>query len=74
MAITKEEVLNKLDINVQVPKMEVVRRVSFFEDGVEITRDHTETLYTFKNEEHIVSESQLVQDIWALISGSDFVS
>lgn len=70
MAITKEEVLNKLDINVQVPKMEVVRRVSFLEDGVEITRDHTEILYTFNNEHHIVSESQLVQDIWELISGS----
>jgi len=70
MAITKEEVLNKLDINVQIPKIEVVRRVSFLEDSVEITRDHTETVYTLKNEHHIVSESQLVQDIWALVSSS----
>jgi hypothetical protein len=70
MAITKEQVLNKLDINVQVPSIEVVHRVSFYEDGVEINRDHTSTIYSRKNEHLIVSQSQLVQDIWTLVSGS----
>jgi hypothetical protein len=73
MAITKEEYLNRLDINVQNPHIEVVKRVSFFEDGTEINRDHVEALYSKKNQHLIVSESQLVQDIWALVSGSEFV-
>ena len=70
MAITKEQVLNKLDINIQVPSIEVVHRVSFYEDDVEINRDHTSTIYSQKNEHLIVSQSQLVQDIWTLVSGS----
>ena len=74
MAIEKEEYLNKLDINVQNPQIEVVRRVSFIEDGVEIKRDHISTMYRSNNEHHIVSESQLVQDIWNMVSGSIFVS
>ena len=71
MAITKELVLNKLDINVQNPTITVVHRVSFMEDGEEINRTHVETLYSFKNEESLfVSESQLVQDIWTEVSRS----
>ena len=73
MAITKEQYLNKLDINVQSPSIEVVHRVSFFEDDTEISRDHISTIFTHKNEHLIVSQSQLVQDIWALVSGSEFV-
>jgi dolichyl-phosphate-mannose--protein O-mannosyl transferase len=73
MAITKEEYLNRLEINVQSPQLEVVRRVSFMEDGVELNRTHVSTNYNLKNEHLIVSESQLVQDIWALVSGSEFV-
>jgi len=73
MAVVKEEYLNRIDINVQNPHLEVVNRVSFIEDGVEISRDHTHTLYSMKNEHLIASQSQLVQDIWALVSGSEFV-
>ena len=51
MAITKEIVLNKLDINLQNPSIEVVKRVSFYEDGEEINRTHNEVVYSFKNEE-----------------------
>jgi len=71
MAIEKEIVLNKLGINVQTPHIEIVKRVSFIEDGVEVNRTHTEVIYTFKDEEHIfVSESQFVQDIWMEVSRS----
>lgn len=71
MAITKELVLNKLDINVQNPTITVVHRISFMEDGVEINRTHSETLYSFKNEESLfVSESQFVQNIWTEVSRS----
>jgi len=71
MAITKEVILNKLDINVQTPHIEVVKRVSFYEDGEEINRNHTQTLYTFANEESLfVSESQFVQDVWTMVSAS----
>lgn len=73
MAIRKEEYLNKLDINVQTPFIEVVKRVSFYEDDVEINRTHTHKTYSKKNGHEIVSESQLVQDIWALVSGSSHV-
>ena len=71
MAIVKEVVLNKLDINVQNPNIEVVKRISFIEDGEEINRTHNEMLYSFKNEEHLfASESQFVQDIWTEVSRS----
>ena len=70
MAITKEEYLNRIDINVQNPHIEVVKRVSFYEDGVEITREHTETLYSMKNEHEIASQSQFIQDIWNHVSSS----
>jgi hypothetical protein len=71
MAITKQIVLNKLDINVQTPHIEIVNRISFMENGEEVNRTHTQTMYTFKNEEHLfVSESQFVQDIWKMVSGS----
>lgn len=71
MAIIKEVVLNKLDINVQNPNIEVVKRISFFEDGEEINRTHTEVLYSFKNEEHLfASESQFIQDVWTQVSSS----
>ena len=73
MAIRKEEYLNKLDINVQTPFIEVVKRVSFYEDDEEISRNHTHKTYSNKNGHLIVSESQLVQDIWALVSGSSHV-
>jgi hypothetical protein len=70
MAITKEEHLNRIDINVQNPHIEIIKRVSFYEDGVEITREHTETLYTMKNQHEIASQSQFVQGIWAYVSSS----
>jgi hypothetical protein len=71
MAITKEIVLNKLDINVQNPSIEVVKRVSFFEDGEEINRTHSEVRYDFLNESSLyVSESQFVQDTWTFVSAS----
>lgn len=71
MAITKEIVLNKLDINVQNPTIEVVKRVSFYEDEVELNRTHTSTMYSFKNEVDLyVSESQFIQDIWTKVSAS----
>lgn len=71
MAITKEIVLNKLDINVQNPSIEVVKRISFFEDGEEINRTHNELRYDFLNENILyVSESQFVQDIWTQVSSS----
>lgn len=73
MAITKEEYLNRIDINVQNPHLEVVKRVSFYEDGVEINRDHIHVLYSKKNEDEIAQQHQLIQDIWALVSGSEFV-
>jgi hypothetical protein len=73
MAIERQTFLNKLDINVQNPSITVVNRVSYYEDGEEINRNHTETIYSTTNAEEIVSESQLVQDIWALVSGSEFV-
>ena len=34
MALEKLVVLNKLEINVQNPSIDVVKRVSFMEDGV----------------------------------------
>ena len=71
MAIEKEIVLNKLDINLQTPHIEVVKRISFIEDGEEINRTHTQHVYTFKDEEHLfVSESQFVQGIWTEVSRS----
>ena len=73
MALEKLVVLNKLEINVQNPSIDVVKRVSFMEDGVELNRTHVSTNYNLKNEHLIVSESQLVQDIWAMVSGSEFV-
>lgn len=73
MAIRKEEYLNKLEINVQTPYIEVVKRVSFYEDDVEISRTHIHNTYSKKSGHEITSESQLVQDIWALVSGSSHV-
>lgn len=71
MAIEKEIVLNKLDINVQNPSVEIVKRISFLENGEEINRTHIHALYQFKNEEHLfASESQFVQDIWTEVSRS----
>jgi hypothetical protein len=71
MAIEKEIVLNKLDVNVQNPSMEVVKRVSFIEDGEEINRSHTHTFYQFNNEDHLyASESVFIQTIWTDVSSS----
>ena len=71
MAIEKEIVLNKLGINIQTPHIEIVKRISFIEDGVEVNRTHTEVIYTFKDEEVLfASESQFVQDIWTQVSAS----
>lgn len=71
MAIEKEVVLNKLDVNVQNPSVEVVKRISFLENGEEINRIHTHTLYQFKNEEHLfASESVFIQNMWRMVSGS----
>jgi hypothetical protein len=71
MAIEKEIVLNKLDVNVQNPSMEIVKRVSFIEDGEEINRNHTHTLYQFNNEDHLyASESVFIQSIWTEVSSS----
>jgi hypothetical protein len=71
MAIEKEIVLNKLEINVNTPHIEVVKRVSFVEAGEEISRTHTDFLYTFENEEHLfASESVFIQGIWNDVSSS----
>ena len=71
MAIEKEIVLNKLEINVNTPHIEVVKRVSFVEGGEEISRTHTDFLYTFENEEHLfASESVFIQNMWTDISSS----
>jgi hypothetical protein len=71
MAIEKEIVLNKLEINVNTPHIEVVKRVSFVEAGEEISRTHTDFLYTFENEEHLfASESVFIQSIWNDVSSS----
>ena len=53
MAIEKEIVLNKLEINVNTPHLEVIKRISFIEDVVEINRNHTSTFYQFDNEAHL---------------------
>ena len=71
MAIEKQIVLNKLDINVQNPTIEVVKRISFVEDGVELNRTHNNTMYSFKNEEHLfASESVFIQNVWTMVSAS----
>jgi hypothetical protein len=71
MAIEKEIVLNKLEINVNTPHIEVVKRVSFIEGGEEISRTHTDFLYTFDNDEHLfASESVFIQGIWNDVSAS----
>ena len=71
MAIEKEIVLNKLEINVNTPHIEVVKRVSFVEAGEEISRTHTYFLYTFENEEHLfASESVFIQSILNDVSSS----
>ena len=71
MAITKQIVLNKLSINIQTPHIEIVKRVSIIEDGVEVNRTHTEIIYTFKDEEQLfASESQFIQNIWTDVSAS----
>lgn len=68
--LDKQEILNKVELNVQNGIMDVVYRVSFYEDGEEIHRDHITRNYSFENEHEIVSQSQLVQNIWGLLSGS----
>lgn len=71
MAIEKEIVLNKLEINVNTPHIEVVKRVSFIEAGEELSRNHTHMVYTFANEtELIASESVFIQGIWNNLSSS----
>jgi hypothetical protein len=71
MAIEKQIFLNKLDINVQNPSIEVVKRVSFYDNGEEMSRTHTSTIYQFVNEEHLfASESQFVKDAWTMVSAS----
>jgi|SaaInl5LU_22_DNA_1037371.scaffolds.fasta_scaffold45703_3 hypothetical protein len=71
MAITQKIVLNKLDINVQNPSMEVVKRVSFYEGEEELNRTHISIIYSFENEENLyVSESQYIQDTWTFVSAS----
>tara|TARA_B110000259_G_scaffold120306_1_gene136744 strand:+ start:532 stop:675 length:144 start_codon:yes stop_codon:yes gene_type:complete len=47
MAIVKEVVLNKLDVNVNQPHIEVVKRVSFMENGEELSRNHTILIMIF---------------------------
>lgn len=71
MAIEKEIVLNKLEVNVNTPHLEVIKRISFIEDGVEINRNHTSTFYQFDNETHLyASESAFIQTIWSEVSSS----
>jgi hypothetical protein len=71
MAIESQTILNKLDINLQNPSIEVVKRVSFYQNGEEINRTHTSNYYQFKNEEHLfASESQFIQSIWTDVSAS----
>ena len=74
MAIVKEIVLNKLDVNVNQPHIEVVKRVSFMENGEELSRNHTHTHYDFLNEADLyASESVFIQSVWENVSGS-FIS
>ena len=71
MAIEKQTFLNKLDINVQNPSIEVVKRVSFYDNGEEISRTHSSIVYQFVNEDHLfASESQFVKDTWMMVSSS----
>jgi hypothetical protein len=71
MAIEKEIVLNKLDVNVQNPSIEVVKRISFIENGEEINRNHTHTFYDSANSEHLIaSESLFIQGVWNNLSSS----
>ena len=55
MALEKLVVLNKLEINVQNPSIDVVKRVSFMEDGVEISRRHEDVHYDGFNEAHLIA-------------------
>lgn len=68
--LDKTEILNKIEMNVQNATMEVVHRVSFYENGEEINRDHVSRHYSFDNENEIVSQSQLIKDMWGILSGS----
>lgn len=71
MAIEKIVVLNALEINVQNPSMDVVKRISIMEDGVEISRRHENIHYDSFNEAHLIaSESAFIIDTWNNVSSS----
>jgi len=71
MAIEKVVVLNALEINVQNPSMDVVKRISFMEDGAEISRKHENIHYDSFNEAHLIaSESAFIIETWNHISSS----
>ena len=71
MALEKIVVLNKIEINVQNPSLDVVKGVSFMEDGVEISRDHLDTHYDGFNEADLyASESVFIQGVWNNVSSS----
>ena len=71
MALEKIVVLNKLEMNVQNPSLGIIKRVSFMEDGVEISRDHLEFFYDEVNEADLyASESVFIQEAWNHVSSS----
>ena len=71
MALEKVVVLNALEINVQNPSIDVVKRISFMEDGVEISRKHEDVHYDSFNEVHLIdSESAFVIEAWNHVSSS----
>jgi len=71
MAIEKVIVLNKLEINVQNPSIDVCKRISFMEDGVEISRQHEDIHYdSFNEADLIASESAFVLEAWNHVSSS----
>ena len=71
MALEKVVVLNALEINVQNPSIDVVKRISFLENGIEISRKHEDIHYDSFNEEHLIaSESAFVIEAWNHVSSS----
>ena len=71
MALEKIVVLNALEINVQNPSIDVVKRISFMENGIEISRKHEDVHYDSFNEAHLIaSESAFVIESWNHVSSS----
>ena len=72
MAIEKIVVLNALEINVQNPSMDVVKRISIMEDGVEISRGFSRHVVSPDiSADDLKNESADVQGIAAQVHTSD---